>query len=133
MLAPDWEFQADEAKEALIERKGYLEFLRAACTPDSDYDSALIIFAELIANVIRHAAGPIQISIWGNERGSVTLQVIDTGAPFHFAPKLPPPNSEGGRGLYIISRLSREVSVSRNEDGNVVRVELPVAFSTGAP
>jgi anti-sigma regulatory factor (Ser/Thr protein kinase) len=111
MVARDWLFRADDAKEALPQRQSYLEFLRAACTPDSDYDGALIIFTELIANVIRHAAGPIQIRVGGYAQGALTLQVTDTGAPFCSAPSLPPANSEGGRGLYIISQLST-ISVS---------------------
>jgi anti-sigma regulatory factor (Ser/Thr protein kinase) len=130
MVARDWRFQADEAKEALPQRNSYLEFLRAACTPESDYDGAIIIFTELVANVIRHTSGPIQICVRGNARGTVTLRVSDFGSPFPLSPSLPPTTSEGGRGLYIIAQLSSDVSVSRNEYGNVVRVDLPVALTS---
>jgi anti-sigma regulatory factor (Ser/Thr protein kinase) len=133
MVARAWEFQADEAREAVTERHRYLDFLRAACTPDSDYDGALIVFAELIANVIRHAAGPIRVIVRADEVGTVTLQVMDSGAPFALTLSLPPSENESGRGLYIVSQLCGEVSVSRNEDGNVVKVRLPVALMTVAP
>jgi anti-sigma regulatory factor (Ser/Thr protein kinase) len=130
MVLRDWRFQADEAREALPQRYSYLAFLRASCTPESDYDGALIIFTELIANVIRHTAGPIQISVRRNPRGSVTLRVTDKGRPFGFPASLPPTTSESGRGLYIVAQLSSDVSVSRNGYGNVVRVDLPVVLAS---
>jgi anti-sigma regulatory factor (Ser/Thr protein kinase) len=130
MPESDWHFQGDDAKKALSERNSYLEFLRSTCTADSDFDAAAILFTELVANVVRHAAGRIQISVRADRHGSVMLEVEDSGAPFAFAPSLPSITSEGGRGLYIISKLSADVSLSRNGDGNAVRVKLPVDWAS---
>jgi anti-sigma regulatory factor (Ser/Thr protein kinase) len=130
MAAFNWHFQAAEAKEALRERHNYIAFLRASCTRDSDYDGALIVFAELVGNVVRHAEGPIHLSLCSDPRGNVTLQISDTGSPFEFAPSLPGSTSENGRGLYIVSQFCRNVSVTHAERGNVVRVQLPVVLAS---
>jgi anti-sigma regulatory factor (Ser/Thr protein kinase) len=130
MVPPNWHFQTSEATEALSERHNFVAFLRASCTSDSDYESAVIVFLELVANVIRHAAGPIQIRVASDGRGSMMLEVIDAGDPFVFAPSLPPSTSENGRGLYIVSQLCTYVNVTRFESGNVVRARLPVVPSS---
>jgi hypothetical protein len=56
------------------------------------------------------------------------LHVTDRGTGFIRNPALPmDPLSEGGRGLYIISSLGRNVAVERIPGyGNHVAVELPV-------
>lgn len=121
-----WDFQTADAREALVERYSYIRFLRATCANDSDYDAAMMVFSELVGNVVRHAPGPVRISVRSSDPGTVTLEVADTGGPFAFSPSLPPTTDEGGRGLYIISELCCDISVSRTEHGNVIRVRLPV-------
>jgi anti-sigma regulatory factor (Ser/Thr protein kinase) len=121
-----WHFQASDAREALVERRNYVRFLRSACTAESDYDAAMMVFSELVGNVVRHAPGPVQITVLWSEPGAMTLRVADTGGSFGFEPALPPITREGGRGLYIVSELCRHVSVRRSERGNVVQVILPV-------
>jgi anti-sigma regulatory factor (Ser/Thr protein kinase) len=126
MAERNWHFQASDASEALVERHSYVQFLRATCTPDSDYDAAMMAFSELVGNVVRHAPGPVQITVRWSDPGAMTLQVADTGVAFAFAPLLPPLTDEGGRGLYIVSELCSDVRVVRSEHGNVIRVRLPV-------
>jgi len=126
MAERNWQFETSDASQALVERHSYVQFLRATCTTDSDYDAAIMVFSELVGNVIRHAHGPVQISVQHSDLGTVTLRVADTGAPFAFAPSLPPIGDEGGRGLYIVSELCSDISVTRSEHGNIMRVRLPV-------
>ncbi len=126
MAERNWNFQTSDAKKALAERHRYAQFLRATCACDSDYDAAMMVFYELVGNVVRHAPGPVRISVQSPDPGIVTLEVADTGRPFPFAPSLPPIGDECGRGLYIVSELCCDVSVSRSEHGNVIRVRLPV-------
>jgi anti-sigma regulatory factor (Ser/Thr protein kinase) len=104
-----------------------MDFLRKGCTGQSDFGGAEIIFGELIANVVRHAPGPIQITARSDGRGRMTLNVYDTGPPFTVAPALPVSLlSESGRGLYVISQLCAQLSSMRTEIGNKVSVVLPV-------
>jgi anti-sigma regulatory factor (Ser/Thr protein kinase) len=121
-----WRFQAADATEAVGVRHEFLAFLRESCTPDSDYDSALVVFGELVANVVRHAPGPIEIAVQCDATGAVILNVCDSGNGFSPVASLPPSTQLGGRGLYMVSRLGSRLSATRTNGGNQVTVTLPV-------
>ena len=104
-----------------------MDFLRSGCRGQSDFGGAEIIFGELVANVVRHAPGPIQITARSDGRGRVTLNVFDTGQAFTVRPALPASLlSESGRGLYVVSKLGAHLSSIRTEIGNKVSAVLPV-------
>jgi anti-sigma regulatory factor (Ser/Thr protein kinase) len=124
--AVEWEFQSADAKAALYARPSFMRFLRSSCKRNSDCQSAEVIFAELVANVVRHAPGPIHITVQCSKRGDVYLDVHDSGKGFTLAPSLPPPSSESGRGLYMVAALSPYVHATRSANGNTVSVVLPV-------
>lgn len=122
----EWYFQSANAAEALWERRRFSEFLRARCTPESDCDAAEIVFGELVANVVRHAPGPIEILLQSSRLGSFRLNVRDSGTGFDVMPqRRPPPESEVGRGLYLVSCLCNHVSCARTLSGGTVTAILP--------
>lgn len=126
----EWQYNAATAAEALEAREAFVNYLRNACTADSDFKAAELVFGELVANVVRHAPGPIQLSVDIDVFGSVTLEVCDTGPAFTLSPSLPSEVfSASGRGLYVVSRLCRQMTAIRTTVGNRVRVVLPVVAS----
>lgn len=122
----EWHFRAVDASQALSARRPFVSFLRKSCTPDSDYHGAELIFGELVTNVVLHAQGPIEISVRAKPGGVLMLHVCDRGPRFSVAATLPPVSRQGGRGLYIVSRLAATVAVEHNGGGNRVSVVLPV-------
>lgn len=122
----EWQFQSRQAGAALSAKRAFLTFLRESCTAESDCDGALIVFGELVTNVVLHAPGPIEVTVSSDPYGVVTLDVCDAGDGFVLEPSLPPPWCGGGRGLYIVSQLCRRASVTRVGHGTKVSVELPV-------
>ena len=123
----EWQYQAIDAKEALSARHAFVAFLREACTSKSDCAGAMVVFGELVTNVILHAPGPIEITLLSDSSGRVTLDVCDSGCGFILDPSLPSDASAlGGRGLYIVSRLCSSLIATRMEDGNKVSAVLPV-------
>ena len=83
--------------------------------------------AELLGNVVRHAAGPAWISItWPAAHPVLTVQ--DLGPGFLLDPGLPRHlDDESGRGLFIASRLTAELSAAvRHAGGARVTAELAV-------
>lgn len=118
-----WEFHSDDATDALAQRGAFAEALHQRFGMSVDRTAAEIVFTELVGNVMRHAPGPIEIRL--SEGDGATLEVIDSGPGFEWNPVLPPASAECGRGLYIISRLSREVQ-THQRDGKpaLVRVML---------
>jgi anti-sigma regulatory factor (Ser/Thr protein kinase) len=75
------------------------------------------IFAEIIANVIRHAGGTAEV-VLQRQHDRFVLHVLDKGPGFHVVPRLPNDLfSENGRGLYLISRLADHFSVEHRPGG----------------
>ncbi len=128
----EWHFRAADAAEALPERREFIKFLRTRCTPESDFQAAEIVFGELVANVVRHAPGPIEIMLRSNERGTVTVEVCDNAMHFTIArPVEPPLYAESGRGLHIIWHLCGNLSRTKTLNGGKSSVVLPVKELNG--
>jgi anti-sigma regulatory factor (Ser/Thr protein kinase) len=123
----EWHFRSADAVEALSERSAFTKFLLARCTTESDCQAAEIVYGELVANVVRHAPGPIEIMLRSNSRGAVKLEVCDTATHFTIArPVEPPLLSESGRGLHIIWQLCGNLSRTKTSNGGKISVLLPV-------
>lgn len=123
----EWQYEAADASLALDCRQRFVDFLRPFCTVESDCLSAEIVFAELLANVVRHAPGSIAITVESDGQGLIGLDVCDTGPPFADAAALPEAlYSESGRGLFVVWSLCPHFSVTRTALGNRVHVILPV-------
>jgi anti-sigma regulatory factor (Ser/Thr protein kinase) len=120
-----WEFSSDRAENALGSRNDFVAALQRDATHPVDEFVAKLVYTEVVANVVRHAPGPIGILL---ERDGADrwLHVFDRGGPFECRAALPDdPYVEGGRGLFLISRYSQEVVVERlSSGGNVVRIKL---------
>ncbi|HTX57106.1 MAG TPA: SpoIIE family protein phosphatase [Candidatus Acidoferrales bacterium] len=123
-----WQVDIADARSAFTLREQFFENLTAMCLVNSEELSACgLIFGEVIANAVRHAPGPLTISL--EQRGdSMMLHAIDGGPGFEYHPTLPSNLwSEGGRGLYLISQIARRVHVERlPAKGSHVTVALPV-------
>ncbi|HTX02366.1 MAG TPA: ATP-binding protein [Candidatus Acidoferrales bacterium] len=123
----EWHFRSADAAEALSQRRAFVTFLRARCRPESDFQAAEIVYGELVANVIRHAPGAIEIRLRSSPHGEITIEVYDSAGHFRIArPVEPPWHSENGRGLYIIWFLCGNVSRSKAPSGGKTSVVLPI-------
>ncbi len=129
-----WQFEAADARAAYVMRNEFTHVLTGMChaQPD-DMATCSLIFAELIGNAVRHAPGSLSVSleVQGND---VLLHVIDCGPGFTYAPSLPVDVwSEGGRGLFLVSALARDVKVEPVPGrGTHVCVALPVTCERAA-
>ncbi|MBV8148722.1 MAG: SpoIIE family protein phosphatase [Candidatus Eremiobacteraeota bacterium] len=80
-------------------------------------ERAKVVLGELLGNVARHAPGPLQIVVDLTSPTPV-LHVVDEGKGCAPRPALPPDVlSEGGRGLFIVSELTREFTITRDTGG----------------
>jgi anti-sigma regulatory factor (Ser/Thr protein kinase) len=80
-------------------------------------ERAELVLGELLGNIVRHAPGEFEVILDLTSLAPV-LHVIDEGPGFVRAPMLPGDLlSETGRGLYIVSELTDEFSVSRGPNG----------------
>jgi len=93
-----------------------------------------LILSEAWSNVVRHAykdqpPGPFEISLIITPFESVRLEVADWGRGFPSLPlniKNAQPDAEGGRGLFIMSKLSNDFAVTRQGQKNIVQVTISV-------
>ena len=91
---------------------------------------AAIVFGELVANVVRHAPGPIEVELFWEREDDVVLYVRDRGPQFATGSLELPHDvmSEGGRGLFLMrTYASAPVITKRFGGGNEVCVRLSLA------
>jgi len=80
-------------------------------------ERAKMVLGELVGNVARHAPGALQIVVDMTTAAPV-LHVVDEGTGFEREPELPRDVlAEGGRGLFIVSELTQEFTISRGPGG----------------
>jgi anti-sigma regulatory factor (Ser/Thr protein kinase) len=120
-----WKFSSERAESALESRNDFIAALHLHSTFPVDEFAAKLVYTELVANVVRHASGPIHILL-DQDGADRWLHVFDRGAPFNWLPALPKdPYLESGRGLFLVSQYAQEVVIERPlGGGNVVRIKL---------
>jgi serine phosphatase RsbU (regulator of sigma subunit)/anti-sigma regulatory factor (Ser/Thr protein kinase) len=126
-----WQFEAADPRSAYAMRQEFFDTLCSVCRPtEEELANSELIFAELVGNAVRHAPGPLSVSLEHLPDGFV-LHVVDSGPGFDFAPTLPASVwHESGRGLYLISTIARDVRVTRVPGGGThVAVLLPVSVA----
>ena len=115
--AQRWTFDATNEFEARQARHALADALRARGMFEENVVVAEIIVAELLANVVRHASGEVDV-VLDQTAVMPVLHVLDRGHGFERNPRLPVDTyAENGRGLYIVSALAREFSINRAPNG----------------
>jgi anti-sigma regulatory factor (Ser/Thr protein kinase) len=93
---------------------------------DADRADDLVLAAnELTANTIEHGGGGGRIAVW-TEPGLLVCQIDDAGRLLDpLAGRLvPPPRTEGGRGLILANQLCDLVRIHTTSEGTGVRLHL---------
>ena len=123
----DWYVPSPTTGDASRLRRELSEYLQRHAVSGSDLMAAELVAAELFVNVVRHAQGPMWVSLtWTGE--NPVLRVSDLGPGFDLSPSLPVDSTaSGGRGLFLVSNLTKELEVAaRRRTGTIVSVVLPV-------
>ena len=125
-----WSVESGDLKNLHGIRTAAVEILRSLGEPDSDFDACALALSELISNAMRHGpGGRIDVTLdWSDPRP--ILAVCDAGRGFALHIALPDGRSEGGRGLFLISKLVGAPLVLCDGNGCTVSVVLPVRRRT---
>jgi PAS domain S-box-containing protein len=127
-LQKSWRFHSSDAYAARISRKELMAFVGQFASDEEALFGAELILGEILANTVEHAPGLTEVHIdWTGEKPVVT--VSDTGPGLsRLSAALPQDHlSESGRGLFLISALADEVSVSKSPAfGTELRAVLPL-------
>jgi anti-sigma regulatory factor (Ser/Thr protein kinase) len=123
----EWRFESAGEIYPSSMRSEILALLREHGSPEGDFDSAELIYGELIGNAIRHARGKVVVRLdWTDE--FPTLSVCDEER-YDPPPICLPgdPWAESGRGLYIVKALAKGFEVKAAESsGSSACAILPV-------
>jgi anti-sigma regulatory factor (Ser/Thr protein kinase) len=125
----DWYLEALDRQAQRGLRHEIRSYLERHGEAGADFDGAELVAAELIENGVSHAGGSVWVSLEWSQIHPV-LTVADLGAGFDLHTELPADSltSEGGRGLFIVSRIVKELkAVRRRSGGTVVQATLPIA------
>ncbi len=123
----EWQFRADDAVDALRMRNAVHAFFDAEADETSDVEGAVLVFGELVANVVRHAPGAISVRIEWPADGPAVLYVDDWGPGVRSAASSDDPMRESGRGIEIVRALARDVHIATAPIGGThVSAKLPV-------
>ena len=114
----EWRFLSTDARAAALARREIGELV-ARQRPDERY-AAELAFGELIANVVRHAPGPVVARCRIAPSGAATIELDDAGSGF--VPAAAPSAvadvfAETGRGLALLNRLTDGVQVASAPGG----------------
>ena len=121
-----WTLFLEEASAGVNARSHFVEFLQSFPSSEPFVGAAELIFGELLGNVVRHAPGPVEVSIDLSD-DSVVLHVLDSGPPLILTEYRLPEEvlSERGRGLFIVAQLAADVCVeARQGGGNHISVTI---------
>lgn len=144
----DWYLEPGDSRAARALRHEVRSYLTRHAEPGSDVAGAELVVEELFGNAVRHAGGPVWVSLTWREL-SPTLRVHDLGpgfdpallgevlstpldrGPDHVPEGLedvdPALLGESGRGLFLVSSLSESFEAhARASGGMVVSAVLPV-------
>ncbi|NGO73002.1 ATP-binding protein [Streptomyces boncukensis] len=108
-------------------RRRMREELLAGGVPDAVVDDAVLILSELLSNACRHArplcgSESVKASWSRDAEGELTVSVTDGGGPTVPLPATPSVSARGGRGLALITALSRDWGVRTGPRRDVTEV-----------
>jgi GAF domain-containing protein/anti-sigma regulatory factor (Ser/Thr protein kinase) len=126
-----WAFASDNSYAARRTRSEMLRQLRVQFGEMVDPYTSELIFGELVANVVRHAPGLVDVSLERRD-GRPVLHFVDRGSGRRVrSQECTDVLAESGRGLWLIRQLGGGIEVERVPGyGTHVLVTLPIAGCT---
>jgi anti-sigma regulatory factor (Ser/Thr protein kinase)/predicted ArsR family transcriptional regulator len=107
----DWLIEPATVEAASALRAELASFLRRHATDPDQVGDAEVVIAELLANAVEHAGGPVWASlIWTDARPVLTVH--DLGPLFTPDLSRPDISSPRGRGLWLVSQLAKDLDMA---------------------
>ena len=100
---------------------------RSCGLPEDRVADFVIAVGELAANTVRHARSPGSMQIWRAE-GELICEIRDAGVirdPLA-GRSPPPPEANGGHGLWLVHQVCDRVDLHSDETGTVIRLHMRV-------
>ena len=112
-----WSFDVRDGVAANAIRQQLGSALRARGLVEHEVADAELVLSELVANVVRYAVGEVRVTLDMTTDVPV-LHVLDEGLGFEHNSRLPSDvMQENGRGLFIVSHVAEDLTISRRVAG----------------
>ncbi|WP_329156048.1 ATP-binding protein (plasmid) [Streptomyces sp. NBC_01456] len=145
-LVDHYAFALVSKEEPLAWARETVRILLKGRTDQGRIDDAVLVVSELLTNAIRHAGGPVSLTLDLYEKG-VTVGVVDRGRDTTVIPTVPvsllaslqdeeaaeisgEDLPENGQGLYLVSSFATAWGVEPAYEGKVVTAAFCLAGST---
>ena len=101
------------------------KYARMAGLPDDRVVDFVIAVSEVAGNTVRHAKSPGTMEIWSDD-DELSCEIRDAGviADPLAGSKPPPPDANGGHGLWLVHQVCDRVELHSGEDGTVIRMHM---------
>jgi len=98
---------------------------RTSGLPEDRIVDFVIAVAEVAANTVRHARSPGSMEIW-QARGELICEMRDAGMITDptAGRSPPPPEANGGHGLWLVHQVCDRVDLCSDETGTVIRMHM---------
>ncbi len=98
---------------------------RSSGLPEDRIVDFVIAVGELAANTVRHARSPGSMEIW-RANGELICEIRDAGVITDpLAGRWPPPpEANGGHGLWLVHQICDRVHLHSDETGTVIRLHM---------
>jgi len=93
--------------------------------PEDRITDFVIAVAEVAGNTVRHARSPGSMEIW-LDGGELVCEIRDAGVitdPL-VGRRPPPPEANGGHGLWLVHQICDHVELHSDEKGTVIRLHM---------
>jgi anti-sigma regulatory factor (Ser/Thr protein kinase) len=101
------------------------KYARMAGLPDDRVVDFVIAVSEVAGNTVRHAKSPGTMEIWSDD-DEISCEIRDAGviADPLAGSKPPPPDANGGHGLWLVHQVCDRVELHSGKDGTVIRMHM---------
>jgi anti-sigma regulatory factor (Ser/Thr protein kinase) len=107
---------------------------RSSGLPEDRVIDFVIAVGEVTANTVRHARSPGSMEIW-LAGGELICEIRDAGVitdPLA-GRRPPPPQANGGHGLWLVHQICDRVDLHSDEKGTVIRLHMRVRQEPAGP
>jgi anti-sigma regulatory factor (Ser/Thr protein kinase) len=101
------------------------EHARLAGLPEDRVTDLVIAVSEVAGNTVRHARSPGSLEIW-QDGDEIVCEIRDAGliADPRAGRQPPPPEANGGHGLWIVYQVCDQVDLRSDDNGTVIRLHM---------
>lgn len=101
------------------------KYARMASLPEARVVDFVIAVSEVAGNTVRHARSVGYLDFWSDDN-EIVCEIRDSGVITDptVGTHPPPPDADGGHGLWLVHQICDRVDLQSDENGTMVRLHM---------